>query len=95
MIASDFHQPERPDFSGVVRCGTHIPLFGIGVPLAKALELAGVWPQVMLKALRRGAEGSCFADYRPTGHDVFACVGFKSGTKIDEHFADRAAAPAV
>jgi len=80
VIASDFHQPERRDFSGMVRFGAHIPLFGIGVPLAKTLELAGVWPRVMLEAFRRSAQDSCFADYQPTGHDVFACVGFKSGT---------------
>jgi Sulfotransferase domain len=80
MIASDFHQPRRRDFPGIVRVGTHIPLVVLGVPLAKTLELAGVWPRVMFKAFRRGAQDSCFADYQPTGHDVFACVGFKSGT---------------
>jgi hypothetical protein len=80
MIASDFHQPGRRDFPAIVRAGALIPLFGLGVPLAKTLELAGVWPRVMFKAFRRGAQDSCFADYKPTGHDVFACVGFKSGT---------------
>jgi Sulfotransferase domain len=80
VIASDFHQPRRRDFPGIVRIGAYIPLVGLGVPLAKTLELAGVWPRVMFKAFRRGAQDSCFADYKPTGHDVFACVGFKSGT---------------
>jgi hypothetical protein len=63
-----------------VRFGAHVPLVGIGVPLAKALELAGVWPRVMFWAFRRGARDSYFADYKPTGNDIFACVGFKSGT---------------
>ena len=80
MIASDFHQPRRRDFPGIVRVGAHISLVGLGVPLAKTLELAGLWPRVMFEAFRRGAQDSCFADYKPTGHDVFACVGFKSGT---------------
>jgi hypothetical protein len=80
VIASDFCQPKRRDFSGIVRLGARIPLVGIGVPLAKALELFDVWPRVLFKALRQGARDSCFADYQPTGHDVFACVGFKSGT---------------
>jgi hypothetical protein len=80
MIASDFHQPERRNFPGIVRFGAQIPLVGLGVPLAKTLELAGVWPRVMFKALRRDTLGSCFAGYTPTAHDVFACVGFKSGT---------------
>jgi hypothetical protein len=80
VIASDFHQPRRRAFPGIVRAGAHIPLVGLGVPLAKILELAGVWPRVMFNAFRRGAQDSCFADYEPTGHDVFACVGFKCGT---------------
>ena len=80
MIASDFHQPRRRHFPGLVRFGAHIPLVGIGVPLAKALEFAGVWPRVMFRAVRRSAQDSGFADYKPTGHDVFACGGFKSGT---------------
>ena len=80
MIASDFHQPVRRDFPAIVRFGARIPLVGIGVPLAKVLEFAGVWPRAMFRALRRGIQDSCFADYQPTGRDVFACVGFKSGT---------------
>ncbi|MGO9948149.1 MAG: sulfotransferase domain-containing protein [Steroidobacteraceae bacterium] len=48
--------------------------------MAKTLELAGVWPRVMFKAFRRSGQDSCFAGYKPTGHDVFACAGFKSGT---------------
>jgi Sulfotransferase domain len=80
VIASDFQQPRRRTFPGIVRFGAHIPLVGLGVPLAKALELAGVWPRLMFQALRRDTQNSCFADYTPTDHDVFACVGFKSGT---------------
>jgi aryl sulfotransferase len=80
MIASDFHQPRRRDFPGIVRFGAHIPIVGLGVPLAKTLELAGIWPRLLFKASRRSARDACFADYRPTGHDVFACSGFKSGT---------------
>jgi hypothetical protein len=80
MITSDFHQPMRRDFPGIVRLGVQVPLVGIGVPVAKALELAGVWPRVMLRTFRRGAQPASFADYNPTAHDVFACVGFKSGT---------------
>jgi hypothetical protein len=80
VIASDFHQPKRRDFPGIVRFGALVPLVAIGVPLARTLELAGVWPRVVFKAFRRGAQDSGFANYKPTGHDVFACVGFKSGT---------------
>jgi len=80
VIASDFHQPERRGFPGIVGFGAHVPLRGIGVPVAKALELAGVWPRLVFDALRRGAQDSCFGGYEPTGHDVFACCGFKSGT---------------
>jgi hypothetical protein len=80
VIASDFCQPKRRDFPGIVRLGAQLPLLGIGVPVAKALEVAGVWPRAMFKAFRRGDQDSCFADYKPTAHDVFACVGFKSGT---------------
>jgi hypothetical protein len=80
MIASDFHQPRRRNFPSIARYCSYIPLVGIGVPLAKALEFAGVWPRVMFKAFRRSAQDSGFTDYKPTAHDVFACVGFKSGT---------------
>lgn len=80
MIASDFHQPKHRDFPGIVRVGTHIPLVGLGMPLAKLLEFAGIWPRKMFKAFGRSAQDSGFAGYQPAGHDVFACVGFKSGT---------------
>ena len=80
MIASDFQRPKRRSLPGIVRSGAHIPLVGLGVPLAKALELAGLWPRILLKASRRGTRDFCFAGYQPTGHDVFACVGFRTGT---------------
>jgi len=80
MIASDIQRPERRTLPGIVRSGAHIPLVGLGVSLAKALEFAGLWPRILLKASRRGAADACFTGYRPTGHDVFACVGFRTGT---------------
>jgi len=80
MIASDIQRPKRRALPGIVRSGAHSPLVGLGVPLAKALELAGLWPRILLKASRRGTRDSCFAGYQPTGHDVFACVGFRAGT---------------
>jgi Sulfotransferase domain len=79
MIASDFRQPQRRDFPAVARVGAYIPLLALGVPLAKALELAGIWPRVAFRAGRK-ARSHSFGAYRPTCHDVFACVGFKSGT---------------
>lgn len=80
MIASDFRQPPRRNFPALVRFGAYIPLLGLGVPLVKALELTGAWPRVLFRVPRRQAQASSFGDYVPTSHDVFACVGFKSGT---------------
>lgn len=80
MIASDFRQPQRRDYPALVRFGAYVPLLGVGVPLAKALEITGVWPGMLFRALQRDARASSFGSYRPTAHDVFACVGFKSGT---------------
>jgi hypothetical protein len=80
MIASDFRQPLRRDFSGLVRLGARVPLVGVGTPLAKSLEFAGLWPRMVARAFRREPADSCFAGYQPTNHDVFACAGFKSGT---------------
>ena len=66
--------------------------YGVGVPLAKGLELFGQWPG-MLSGLRARAEARMaagkdagrgmifgFGDYRPSAHDVIACSYFKSGT---------------
>jgi Sulfotransferase domain len=80
MIASDFRQPERRGFPGIVRFGAAIPLVAVAVPLAKSLERAGVWPRLVFRALRREDAEPAFDGYQPTKHDVFACVGFKSGT---------------
>ena len=80
MIASDFRQPQRSDFPAPVRIAAKLLLLTFAVPVAKALEVAGAWPRVLRAMRRRGAHSSGFGDYRPTRHDVFACVGFKSGT---------------
>jgi len=87
MIASDFRQPPRREYSAWVRFAAYIPLLGVGVPFAKALELVGVWPRLLFRALRREAQTSSFGDYQPSSHDVFACVGFKSGTTWLLHIA--------
>jgi Sulfotransferase domain len=82
VIASDFRPPEHRHFPGWVRVASYIPLFALGVPLAKTLELAGRWPPTstrLRKRLRQEMQSS-MGNYRPTCHDVFACVGFKSGT---------------
>jgi hypothetical protein len=82
VIASDFRPPERRHFPGWVRLASYIPLFALGVPLAKILELVGLWPPTSSRFARQLREDikSSMVGYYPTRHDVFACVGFKSGT---------------
>ncbi len=83
MQATDFQPPPHRDFPPWARLAWKIPLYGIGVPLVKSLEFAGALKSGRLNKLRgqlRQRIQASFADYHPTRHDVFACVGFKSGT---------------
>jgi len=66
----------RKSFPPWVRYPSLVLLYGFLVPIAKVLELTGVWSR---SRDRRDVYGS-FGDYQPTAHDVFACVYFKSGT---------------
>jgi Sulfotransferase domain len=82
VIATEFQPPGRREFPAWIRLVSYVPLFVLGVPLAKTLELAGRWPPIATARYaryRQQIQGS-MASYRPTSHDVFACVGFKSGT---------------
>jgi Sulfotransferase domain len=82
VTTSDFRPPVRRDFPRWVRLASYVPLFVLGVPLVKTLELAGLWPPTSTRLamrLRRRMQSSLI-EYHPTCHDVFACVGFKSGT---------------
>lgn len=78
MIASDFVPTPRRQFSSWERYAWSVPLYGLGVPLVKALDVLGVWPRIMASAARRHA--GTFGVYEPTAADVFVCAGFKAGT---------------
>jgi len=78
MLASDFVPPPAPSFNPWVRYLSYVPLYGLGVPVVKLMEAAGVWPLAMAHGLRKSM-GS-FGDYQPTAHDVLACCYFKCGT---------------
>ncbi|MEP7244843.1 MAG: sulfotransferase domain-containing protein, partial [Gammaproteobacteria bacterium] len=77
-LASDFAPPPRRTFSVWERYAWSVPLYGLGVPLVKVLDAAGVWPRVIASAAKRTV-GS-FDAYEPTAADVFVCAGFKAGT---------------
>ncbi|HUL81840.1 MAG TPA: sulfotransferase domain-containing protein [Gammaproteobacteria bacterium] len=53
-----------------------MPLYLLGVPLSRALELTGQWPRIT----RGGGRLGNFGDYKARAGDVFACAWFKSGT---------------
>lgn len=53
-------------------------LYGIGLPLTKLLELFGVWPRLISRGMARMMRRA--PKFEPTGHDVFVCAYFKSGT---------------
>jgi hypothetical protein len=76
--ASDFVAPPRRSFPRWLRIASLIPLYGIALPVVKALELFGVWPRVM--ARRSMAPSEAFGGYRPSAHDVIVCSYFKAGT---------------
>jgi hypothetical protein len=78
MMASAFVQPHRRAFPSWARYVSYVPLYGIGVPLVRLLEVAGRWPEVASGAMRR-AIGD-FGEYQPRASDVIVCSGFKSGT---------------
>lgn len=78
MIASNFAPPPRHTFSRAARYVSYIPLYGIGVPLVRALDAAGLWTRIMAAAVARPNEA--FGTYEPAASDVFVCAGFKSGT---------------
>lgn len=70
----------RKSFSPWVRYPSLALLYGVLVPLAKLAEKAGMWTRSRKASDRRREIYGDFGDYRPTAHDVFACVYFKSGT---------------
>ena len=76
MIASDFQPPPRRAFRPWQRYVSYAPLYLLGVPLSRALELTGQWPRLMRGGRRLGD----FGDYAARAGDVFACAWFKSGT---------------
>ncbi len=54
-------------------------VYAVGVPVVKFLEKSGVFLRLSAKGIGRYPFGT-FGDYKPTPHDVFACVYYKSGT---------------
>jgi aryl sulfotransferase len=78
MKASRFEPHSLPDFSAWKRYLSYVPLYGIGVPLATILGLAGKWPHAMARRAWRSMGG--FGDYRATANDLFVCSYIKSGT---------------
>lgn len=68
--------PIRRSFPPWIRYPALALLYGVGVPIAKTLELFGLWPPRIAPHRRHHA----FGDYRPSAHDVFACSYMKSGT---------------
>ena len=69
----------RKSFSPWVRVPSLVLLYCLLVPLAKFMEKTGVWSRMASRRQRRDPFLG-FGDYQPDGHDVFACVYFKSGT---------------
>src|SRR6185437_12425884 len=81
VIASDFLRPARADFPKWIRYGSYAALLGLGVPVARTLELLRIWPDLLARRAGRAARSRrAFKDYCPTERDVFICSGFKSGT---------------
>ncbi len=78
MIASDFASPPRRQFSSWSRYLSLGALYGLGVPVVRALDAAGIWPRVLATTARKLARP--FGAYSPTAADVFVCAGTKSGT---------------
>lgn len=78
MTASDFVAPPRRTFAPWQRYLSYIPLYGLGVPLARGLELVGKWPNAIGRRMRQTMGN--FDGYEPTAQDVFVCSYFKSGT---------------
>jgi hypothetical protein len=78
MATNSLSRMRRKSFSPWVRYPSLALLYGVLVPAAKLMEKTGLWHR-MGKRRRRSFQGK-FGDYRPTAHDVFACVYFKSGT---------------
>lgn len=53
-------------------------VYGIGVPLAKLLELFGVWPRLMSRGMARMMKQA--PKFEPIARDVLICSYFKTGT---------------
>lgn len=70
----------RKSFSPWARYASLALLYGVLVPIAKLAEKAGVWTRFRNRRFSRRDIYGDFGDYRPSAHDVFACVYFKSGT---------------
>jgi hypothetical protein len=70
----------RKSFSPWVRYPSMVLLYGLLVPATKALEKTGLWTRLAKRPRRPSRFMDKFGEYRPTAHDVFACVYFKSGT---------------
>lgn len=77
--ASDAARPKRRGYwSRPARILSLIPVYLLGVPILKTLELAGRWPRGMSRGMARMMNE--FEGYEPTDHDVMVCSYFKSGT---------------
>jgi len=79
IVASEFVQPARQQFPAWTRYASLLAVYGIGVPIAKSIAFAGLWPKLAASRLRRQSSDP-LAGYQPNAHDVFVCSGFKSGT---------------
>jgi hypothetical protein len=78
MATSNLTGLRRKSFAPWVRYPSLVLLYGVLLPVAKFLEITGLWLRL---AKRRPARfQNAFGDYQPTARDVFACVYFKSGT---------------
>jgi aryl sulfotransferase len=76
--ASHFVPPPRRSFPPWARVVSLVPLYAIGWPIVKGLELLGVWPKLIGR--RRPEHNGAFGNYRPSPRDVFVCSYFKAGT---------------
>ena len=70
----------RKSFSPWVRYPSLVLLYGLLVPTVKVMEKTGLWARLAKRRQRASRFMGKFGDYRPTAHDVLACVYFKSGT---------------
>jgi hypothetical protein len=60
------------------RVPSSVLVYAIGVPLVRLLELVGVWPRLMSRAMARMKRKA--PRYAPSARDVLVCSYFKTGT---------------